>query len=112
MIYKLLPTRVFRSYYGGKNLDIMAKKDNPGISRFPEDWIASVTTALNPGRDVCNEGLSITETGEFLRDLINNNKEKMIGKRENMSLLFKFLDSNERLVIQVHPTVEFAKKTF
>ena len=36
----------------------------------------------------------------------------MIGNRNQMSLLFKMLDSNERLAIQVHPTVEFAKEYF
>ena len=36
----------------------------------------------------------------------------MIGKRDSMSILFKLLDASERLVIQVHPTVEFAKKHF
>ena len=44
--------------------------------------------------------------------MIESNKEEMIGKRESMSILFKLLDANERLVIQVHPTVEFAKKYF
>ena len=112
MVYKLLPTRVFRAYYGGKNIDIMTDVENPRVSRFPEDWLASVTTAFNPGRDVENEGLSITEQGMLLKDIIESNKEQMIGKRDNMSLLFKLLDADERLVIQVHPTVEFAKEYF
>lgn len=112
MIYKLLPTRVFRAYTGGKNLDLLEGKENPRNSRFPEDWLASVTTAFNPGRDIPYEGLSKTEEGEYLKDIIEADKEKMIGKRKEMSLLFKMLDSNERLVIQAHPTVEFAKKYF
>ena len=112
MIYKLLSTRVYRAYYGGENIDAMTGVENPQVSRFPEDWIASVTTAFNPGRDVENEGLSKTVNGEYLKDIIESDKEMLIGKRENMSLLFKLLDSNERLVIQVHPTVEFAKKYF
>ena len=36
----------------------------------------------------------------------------MIGQRESMSLLFKLLDSSERLVIQAHSTVKFAKESF
>lgn len=112
MILKLLPTRVYRAYFGGKNLDLLEKKENPENTRFPEDWLASVTVAFNPDRKVENEGLSITEDGRILRDIIEENKEEMIGKRENMSLLFKLLDSCERLVIQGHPTVEFAKKHF
>ena len=112
MIYKLLPTRVFRAYTGGKNIDEFMGADEPKITRFPEDWIASVTTAFNPGRDVENEGMSRTEDGVFLKDLIEKNKEEMIGNRQSMSLLFKLLDSAERLVIQVHPTVSFAKEHF
>ncbi len=112
MIYKLLSTRVYRAYLGGKNIDKITGVENPDVTRFPEDWIASVTTAFNPGRDVENEGLSKTCDGEYLKEIIEANRESMIGQRENMSLLFKLLDSNERLVIQVHPTVEFAKEHF
>ena len=110
MIYKLLPTRVFRAYTGGENIDKFMGADNPQTTSFPEDWLASVTTAFNPGRDLENEGLSKTEDGVFLKDIIERNKEEMIGKRQSMSLLFKLLDSAERLVIQVHPTVSFAKE--
>ncbi len=112
MIFKLLPTRVYRAYYGGQNLDLIENKENPQVSSFPEDWLASVTKAFNPGRDVENEGLSITENGELLKELIEKNPLQMIGNRQSMSLLFKLLDSAERLVIQVHPTVSFAKEHF
>jgi len=112
MIYKLNPTRVYRSYFGGYNLDRLENREEWEITRFPEDWLASVTTAFNPGRDEPNEGLSVTVNGEFLRDIIENNKQDMIGGRESMSLLFKLLDSSERLAIQVHPTVEFARENF
>ena len=105
MIYELLPTRVYRAYYGGENIDKMTGVENPQITRFPEDWLASVTTAFNPGREIENEGLSKTTDGIFLKDIIDADKEEMIGERNSMSLLFKLLDSNERLVIQVHPTV-------
>ena len=112
MIYKLQPTRVYRAYYGGYNLDMMQNVNPPENSRFPEDWLASVTIAYNPGRKVKNEGLSKTDDGQILKTLIEADKEKMIGKRSEMSLLFKLLDSSERLAIQVHPTVDFAKKYF
>ena len=112
MIFKLQPTRVYRSYFGGQNLDAFENKDNPEISRFPEDWLASVTEAFNPDRQQKNEGLSVTEDGQVLKDIIEADKKAMIGDRENMSLLFKLLDSAERLVIQAHPTKEFAQKHF
>lgn len=112
MILKLLPTRVYRAYFGGENLDRLEKKENPENTRFPEDWLASVTEAFNPDRKVEKEGLSLTEDGKILRDIISENKEEMIGNRDTMSLLFKLLDSSERLVIQGHPTKEFAKSHF
>lgn len=112
MIYKLQPTRVYRSYYGGMNLDSIQNINPPENSRFPEDWLASVTTAFNPGRNVPYEGLSKTTEGIFLKDIIEENKEEMIGEHESMSILFKLLDAAERLAIQVHPTIEFAKKHF
>ena len=89
MILKLLPTRVYRAYYGGVNLDKLEKKENPENTRFPEDWLASVTEAFNPDRKVDGEGLSKTCDGKILRDIISENKQEMIGNRENMSLLFK-----------------------
>lgn len=112
MIYKLMPTRVYRAYSGGENLDKWEQKDSPKISRFPEDWLASVTLAYNPDRPIDGEGLSKTVEGFYLKDIIDSNTETMLGNYAEMSLLFKLLDSHERLVIQAHPTVEFAKKHF
>ena len=108
MLYKLTPTRVYRTYYGGKNIDQVTGVLQPSITRYPEDWLASVTEAFNPGHEVKGEGLSKTEDGKYLADIIAENKSEMIGSDDRMKLLFKMLDSAERLVIQVHPTVEFA----
>jgi mannose-6-phosphate isomerase len=112
MIYKLLPTRVFRAYHGGRNLDEWENKTDIQSTRFPEDWLASVTVANNPGRDLPTEGLSQTEDSLYLRDIIESDKKRMLGDAEEMSLLFKLLDTDERLVIQGHPTVSFAKEHF
>ena len=79
MILKLQPTRVYRSYFGGQNLDAFENKENPEISRFPEDWLASVTEAFNPDRQQKNEGLSVTEDGQVLKDIIEADKKAMIG---------------------------------
>jgi mannose-6-phosphate isomerase class I len=70
------------------------------------------TEAFNPDRNVEGEGLSVIDDGRILKDVIEKNKQHMIGQRESMSLLFKLLDSSERLVIQAHSNVKFAKENF
>jgi mannose-6-phosphate isomerase len=112
MLYKLTSTRVHRAYYGGEHIDSITGIKSRGKTRYPEDWLASVTEAFNPDCKVDGEGLSKTEDGRYLRDIIHDDKVDMIGNDKEMKLLFKMLDSAERLVIQGHPTVEFAKKYF
>lgn len=102
MIYHLKENRVYRTYLGGKNIDKFYKKENCENSFFPEDWTASVVRAFNPGRETINEGEGETREGIKIKNLVN----------DEMTCLVKLLDSAERLVIQVHPTVEFAKKHF
>lgn len=112
MIYGVKPTRTYRSYYGGENLDKMSGNIPARKDRFPEDWLCSVTRAFNPGREVPNDGLSVLYDGRYLADVIDADHADMIGENDRMSLLFKLLDSAERLTVQVHPTVDFAKKYF
>ena len=115
MLLTFKNNRVYRAYTGGNHIDILQGK-KPEISRFPEEWIASCALAFNPDRPVLNEGLSTTESGAVLRDLIAKNPEKLLGKavyqkyHTDSPLLLKLLDSAERLVIQVHPTIEFARQ--
>jgi hypothetical protein len=52
------------------------------------------TEAFNPDRNVEGEGLSVIDDGRILKDVIEKNKQHMIGQRESMSLLFKLLDSS------------------
>ncbi len=86
MIYKIKSTRVYRAYLGGENLDKLNSENYSDTNRFPEDWLGSVTTTLNPGRNVENEGLSVLDDGRFLKDVIEESKEEMIGKRDNIPL--------------------------
>lgn len=102
MIYKLKENRVFRTYFGGKRLDRFLGKTTEESGNFPEDWTASFTKAFNPGREEITEGYGSTENGELLRELSS------LAPR----CLVKLLDAEERLVIQVHPTREFAKEHF
>lgn len=111
-MYKLCSTRVFRFYSGGKNIDEWMGAASPSVSHFPEDWLGSVTEAVNPGREIPKEGLSKTEDGRYLKDIIEENREEMLGKHGQMKLLCKLLDAAERLGIQAHPTVPFAREYF
>ncbi len=100
MIKKIKENRVSRTYLGGKNIDKFYGKEECSSSFFPEDWTASVVSAYN-STNGNEEGIGFTSEGEKLTDIVGENKPK---------ILVKLLDSSERLVIQAHPTVPFAKE--
>ena len=99
MIYKLSENRAFRSYIGGSRIDKLRGKNECISGNFPEDWTASTVRAFNPGREDIVEGYGKTVDGIYIKDIV----------KEDMPILVKLLDSDERLVIQAHPTREFAK---
>ena len=139
MIAKLLPNRVRRTYLGGSRIDAFtggsrscataAETAAPhmGGSQFtatadaqervppvvtdaincvppmpmPEDWMASTTTAFNGTLEIEGEGLGRLEDGRLVKDVVGT-----------LPILVKLLDSDERLVIQAHPTVPCAKRLF
>ena len=103
MIAKLQPNRVRRTYLGGGRIDGFAgvvADCSDGVPR-PEDWLASTVTAFNGTREVEGEGLGRLYDGRFVRDVVGD-----------LPFLMKLLDSDERLVIQAHPTVPCAKRLF
>ena len=102
MIEKLQENRVFRTYLGGKHIDEFYGRDSGEDSYFPEDWTASLVKAYNPGREAIVEGYGHLADGREVRGL----------QGISLRCLVKLLDSAERLVIQVHPTKEFAKEYF
>ena len=119
MVYRFKENRVRRAYTGGKQIDEFLGKENAQNSNCPEEWLASAVTAFNPDYEpIENEGLSVCQNGEFFKNVLEKNTEKILGERLNkkhrgdMSILVKLLDSAERLVIQCHPTIPFAKKHF
>ena len=119
MVYRFKENRVRRAYTGGKQIDKFTGKEVCENSNRPEEWLASAVEAFNPDYEpIENEGLSICDDGRFFRDILNEDTEKILGKRLNerfdgkFSILVKLLDSAERLVIQCHPTVPFAKEYF
>lgn len=117
-IIELPQNRVWRSYQGGRILDGLIGSDDPRDSHFPEDWIASVTPACNPGSQSEYEGISTVHVdGQELlfSDLITRDPAYFLGREhvarygEQPMVLVKLLDSAVRLQLQVHPTAEFAR---
>ncbi len=118
---ELPQNRVWRSYPGGRILDQLAGKDIPQDGNFPEDWIASVTEARNPGRQREHKGVSnVRVNGEewSFPDLISRDPIYFLGQGhvaqygQQPMVLVKLLDSAVRLQLQVHPTAEFARAHF
>ena len=101
MIYKLVSNRVERTYRGGSRIEKFTGEKLKADSSvyYPEDWTASVTTAFGNSAEKENDGLGRTSDGVLVRDITGG----------NLHILVKLLDSDERLVIQAHPTREFAK---
>lgn len=118
----LEPVRVRRTYRGGKALDRWHGITNGVDNDQPEEWLASVTEARNPGfSPIENEGLSqvfLDGKWYFLRELVKREPENMLGSAHvsrfgtEPGVLAKIIDSAERLSIQVHPDKQFAKERF
>lgn len=119
---KILPTRVRRTYRGGKNLDLWHGASEGMDGDRPEEWLASVTEAVNPGfPPVEQEGLSKVDVNgahDLLKNLIEEMPKAMLGEKHyrtygiKTGVLTKILDPAERLSIQVHPDKSFARKYF
>lgn len=118
----LEPMRVRRTYRGGSGLDRWHDAPDMGEGERPEEWLASMTEAVNPGfPPMENEGLSAAViAGErvLLRDLVQQDPQAMLGKDHaaqygtQPGVLAKIIDSAERLSVQVHPDKIFAKERF
>ena len=100
MIAHLRTNRVRRTYLGGGRIDAFTgcvADCSDGVPR-PEDWLASTTTAFNGTHEIAGEGLGRLADGRLVAETVGS-----------LPFLVKLLDSDERLVIQAHPTVPFAK---
>lgn len=117
-VLKLSPCRVWRTYVGGKLLNIMYDSYEIEDNHYPESWIASITEARNPDYKA-GEGLSFIEnSNETLLGVIRSKPAYYLGPKhvktygDNTGILVKFLDAAERLTIQVHPDKLKARKLF
>lgn len=104
--------RVFRVYLGGKLYhDFLG--DPPIDSDEPEEWICSSVRAINPGHTDPLEGLSLREEdGVPFDQILQEHPKEYLGKREDLGVLVKYLDSAIRLPMQVHPTRDFSRTHF
>lgn len=104
--------RVFRVYLGGKLFSSFFGDDSKDTF-YPEEWICSLTKALNEGSTDEFEGLStVRGTDVKFCDLVNKEKELMLGGRKSFDVLVKALDSAIRLPVQAHPDKAFSRKYF
>lgn len=111
---RVSPTRVYRFYRGGLLIDRMRGAEGAD-TEFPEDWVASVTPASNPGRDEPLAGLSQLDDGTLLRDAIAADPQGWLGPdagRGTTGVLVKLLDAAERLPVHFHPDRAFARAHF
>lgn len=117
---KLEHNRVWRTYPGGMLIDNWQKNSSPKDSNLPEEWVASIVKARNPGREhIKDEGLSIIKSSNIrLLKKIKEDPVFYLGeshiKKHGIStaMLVKLLDAAERLTIQVHPDQLAARKFF
>ncbi len=104
--------RAYRVYLGGKMFDYLMG-DGSVDSNLPEEWIASAVEALNEGRDVYKEGVSkIAGTDLYFDKALEMYKEEMLGEKDNIGILTKYLDSAIRLPAQCHPDKPFSREYF
>ena len=118
------PNRVWRCYLGGGLLDEFVTGHMGDDGYFPEDWLASVTLALNgPNSQSPEEGLSRVRlpdgsAGPALKSLLEDNAKALLGEAQvakfgpTTAMLTKYLDSAIRLPVQCHPDREFARQHY
>ena len=83
MVYRFKENRVRRAYTGGKQIDEFLGKENAQNSNCPEEWLASAVTAFNPDYEpIENDGLSVCQNGEFFKNVLEKNTEKILKNLE------------------------------
>ena len=119
-----VPNPVWRCYLGGALLDEFVAGRAGDDGYFPEDWLASVTLALNGSNSQGpEEGLSRVRLpdgspGPSLRSLLQEAPDAFLGQEHvatfgpTTAMLTKFLDSAIRLPVQCHPDRAFAREHY
>ena len=99
-----------KKIWGGRKFDTILNMDLPDENLYGESWEVSSHKG----------GLSYIENGEYsgkaLIELIEEKKSEILGEeiierfQGQFPLLIKYLDINDRLSVQVHPSDEYALK--
>lgn len=114
----LEPNRVERFYIGGKGIDGWQGTDLYGDSRMSEELLVNTNEYIGPGNPP-DHGFSRIVNGEqrvSLRDLIDSDPEAALGREYaktahgQSAVLCKAGDSTGRLILQYHPTADFARR--
>ncbi len=103
--------RVFRVYLGGKLFDQFLG-DGSEDGNYPEEWVASAVKALNKNQSSEKEGVSKVIGGPYFDELLAERPEEMLGGKNSMGILVKYLDSAIRLPAQAHPDKAFSRIHF
>lgn len=109
MLYPLKFEKVFKEkIWGGRNLESLLNINLPENINIGESWEVS----CHPN------GMSIVENGELkgrsLESLLFEYKGELVGKevynkyQNKFPLLIKYLDVNDKLSVQVHPSDKYA----
>ncbi|MCC6306836.1 MAG: hypothetical protein IT545_16830, partial [Rhodobacteraceae bacterium] len=120
-VLPLISPRVWRGYTGGALLERLHGRPAGEDTHFPEEWIASTTRAINPGREhIADEGLSRLRLPDgstpYVRDVLAQHALPLLGEAHVVAhgptsdVLVKFLDSAVRLAIQAHPLPQFSRR--
>lgn len=117
--FRLDNPRAWRTYLGGRQLDALHGIPDGIDGHFPEEWILSVVSARNVGREGLEEGMShLYGTKRSLKEILEQNPQKLLGKKHadaygsSPGVLTKLIDSAERLTLQVHPDRQKAMELF
>lgn len=117
---KLDNAKAWRTYLGGSLLSQLHGLDKGVDDHFPEEWIMSMTSARNVGREHILEGLSYLadDSTLSLKSVISEQGALLLGQSHyekygsELGVLVKLIDSSERLTIQVHPDNAHALSLF
>lgn len=106
----LAPNLIDHFYLGGDRIARLRGIEQTSEHQ-PEEWLAATVARADHGEI----GLSRTEGGELLRDLVAGDPAGWVGPDHaaaadpaDVGVLVKLLDARQRLPVHVHPTRDFA----